>query len=45
MAIGATFPVPEAISFEQAITLTQALLAEMEQGKVAEPQIESMRDR
>lgn len=40
MTIDVTFPVPEAISFEDAITLTQSLLVEMEQETLSESEIE-----
>lgn len=42
MEILSSFSVPEAISFEQAIDLTQSLLAEMEQGQVSEIELESI---
>lgn len=40
MTIDVTFPVPDAISFEDAIALTQSLLAEIEQGSLSDPEIE-----
>ena len=40
MTIAETFPIPEAISFEEAIALTQSFLAEMQQGSLSDSQIE-----
>lgn len=40
MTIAETFPIPESISFEQAIALTQSFLAEMEQGSLSDSEIE-----
>ena len=40
MTIAETFPIPEAISFEEAIALTQSFLAEMEPGSLSDSQIE-----
>ncbi len=40
MTIDVTFPVPDAISFEDAIALTQSILAEMEQGSLSESEID-----
>ena len=40
MTIAETFPIPESISFEEAIALTQSFLAEMEQGSLSDSKIE-----
>jgi dihydroxyacetone kinase-like predicted kinase len=40
MTIAETFPIPEAISFEEAIALTRSFLAEMQQGSLSDSQIE-----
>lgn len=40
MRIDVIFPIPEAISFEEAIALTQSILAEMEQGTLSESEID-----
>ena len=40
MEIPSTFSVPDSISFEGAIELTQSLLAEVEQHRVSEPELE-----
>ena len=40
MTIAETFPIPDAISFEEAIALTRSFLAEMEQGSLSNSQIE-----
>jgi hypothetical protein len=42
MEIPARFSVPDSISFEGAIELTQSLLSEVEQGSVSEPELESI---
>lgn len=42
MEIPSTFSVPDSISFEGAIELTQSLLSEVEQGRVPEPELESI---
>lgn len=41
MAIESTFSVPDKISFEQAIALTQSLLSELEQEKLSEAELEA----
>lgn len=40
MTIAETFPIPDAISFEEAIALTQSFLAEMQQGSLSDSKIE-----
>lgn len=40
MRIDVIFPIPEAISFEEAIALTQSILADMEQGTLSESEID-----
>ena len=40
MTIAVTFPIPDAISFEDAIALTQSILVEMEQGTLFDTDIE-----
>ncbi len=40
MRIDAIFPIPEAISFEEAIALTQSILTEMEQGTLSESEVD-----
>lgn len=40
MEIPSRFAIPDSISFEGAIELTQSLLAEVEQGHVSEPELE-----
>ncbi len=40
MTIAVTFLVPDAISFEDAIALTQSILAEVEHGRLSEDEIE-----
>lgn len=42
MEILSSFSVPEMISFEQAIEITQSLLSEIEQGRVSETELESI---
>lgn len=42
MEIPSRFSVPDPISFEGAIELTQSLLFEVEQGRVSEPELESI---
>ncbi|MBW4526154.1 MAG: hypothetical protein KME18_13290 [Phormidium tanganyikae FI6-MK23] len=42
MEIPSTFSVSDSISFEDAIELTQSLLAEVEQRRVSEPELESI---
>lgn len=42
MQIPARFSVPDSISFEGAIELTQSLLSEVEQGHISEPELESI---
>ncbi len=42
MTIAETFPIPESISFEKAIALTQSFLAEMEQGSLSDSDIEGI---
>jgi hypothetical protein len=42
MEIPSRFVIPDSISFEDAIELTQSLLNEVEQGHVSEPELESI---
>lgn len=42
MEIPSRFSVPDSVSFEGAIELTQSLLSEVEQGRISEPELESI---